>query len=103
MRGLAALQAGLDAADVLAVTALGEIAALKPDGTLAWSGRPTTAALSFPAAVAAAPGSLPTAYAGSQDGKLYAIVVDGPPDTTAPWPKAHHDVRNTANAGSPLP
>ncbi len=103
VRGLAALQAGPDAADILAVTALGEIAALRPDGALAWSGRPTTAALSFPAVVDAAPGGLPTAYAGSQDGKLYAVVVDGAPDTTAPWPKAHHDVRNTGNAGSSLP
>ncbi|HET6922771.1 MAG TPA: hypothetical protein VFI16_06455, partial [Anaeromyxobacteraceae bacterium] len=102
-RGLAALSPGPDGADVVATTALGEITALKPDGTPAWSGRPTTAALSFPAAVAAAPGGLPTAYAGSQDGKLYAIVVDGPPDAGAPWPKAHRDLANTANASSPLP
>jgi outer membrane protein assembly factor BamB len=103
VRGLAALQAGLDGADLLAVTALGEVTALEPDGTLAWSGRPTAAALSFPAVVAAAPGGLPTAYAGSQDGKLYAIVVDGPLDAAAPWPKAHRDLANTANASSPLP
>ncbi len=61
------------------------------------------AALSFPAVAPAAPGGLPTAYAGSQDGKLYAVVVDGPLDATAPWPKAHHDLANTANASSPLP
>ncbi|HYQ80091.1 MAG TPA: hypothetical protein VEP68_01250, partial [Anaeromyxobacteraceae bacterium] len=103
VRGLAALQPGLDAADVLAVSALGEVAALKPDGTVAWSGRPTTAALSFPAVADAGAGGLPTAYAGSQDGKLYAIVVDGPLDAAAPWPKAHHDLANTANASSPLP
>jgi hypothetical protein len=103
VRGLAALEAGLDRADVLAITALGEFAALKSDGTVAWSGRPTTAALSFPAVVGAAAGGLPTAYAGSQDGKVYAIVVDGPLDTAAPWPKAHHDLANTANASSPLP
>ena len=51
----------------------------------------------------AAAGGLPTVYAGSQDGKLYAIVVDGPPDMAAPWPKAHRDLANTANASSPLP
>ncbi|HEU4385071.1 MAG TPA: hypothetical protein VFR85_16425, partial [Anaeromyxobacteraceae bacterium] len=103
VRGLAALSAGLDGSDVLATTALGEIAALRPDGTIAWSGRPATAALSFPAVVPAAPGGLPTAYAGSQDGKLYAVVVDGPLDAAAPWPKAHHDLANSANASSPLP
>jgi outer membrane protein assembly factor BamB len=103
VRGLAALSTGLDGADVVATTALGEIAALRLDGTVAWSGRPTTAALSFPAVADAAAGGLPTAYAGSQDGKLYAIVVDGPLDAAAPWPKAHHDLANTANASSPLP
>ncbi len=103
VRGLAALAPGPDGADILATTALGEVAALKPDGTVAWSGRPTTAALSFPAVADAAGGGLPTAYAGSQDGKLYAIVVDGPLDAAAPWPKAHHDLANTANASSPLP
>ena len=103
VRGLAALSAGLDGADVVATTALGEVAALRPDGTVAWSGRPTTAALSFPAVADAAAGGLPTAYMGSQDGKLYAIVVDGPLDAAAPWPKAHHDLANTANASSPLP
>ncbi len=47
--------------------------------------------------------SLSTAYFGCIDGKLYAVIVDGQLDTTAPWPKAHHDARNTGNAGSPLP
>jgi hypothetical protein len=103
VRGLAALEPGLDGAELLAVSAVGEVAALRPNGTVAWSGRPTTAALSFPAVADAAAGGLPTAYAGSQDGKLYAIVVDGPLDAAAPWPKAHHDLANTANASSPLP
>jgi len=44
-----------------------------------------------------------TAYFGGDDGKLHAVVVDGHLDTAAPWPKAHHDVRNTSNAGSSLP
>ena len=34
------------------------------------------------------------------DGKLYAVVVDGQLDVTAPWPKAFHDPRNTSNAGT---
>ena len=41
-----------------------------------------------------------TAYVAGADGKLYAVVVDGQLDTTAPWPKAFHDPRNTSNAGT---
>jgi hypothetical protein len=44
-----------------------------------------------------------TAYFGCADGNLYAVIVDGRLDTTAPWPKSHHDTRNTGNAAAPLP
>jgi hypothetical protein len=60
--------------------------------------------LSFPAiAPAASADTLPTLYTGSADGKLYAVVVDSGLDTTSPWPKSHHDLRNTGNAAAPLP
>ncbi len=40
-----------------------------------------------------------TAYLAGADGTLYAIIVDGALDTSAPWPKAFHDPQNTSNAG----
>ena len=43
---------------------------------------------------------LSTAYISSASGKLYAVIVDGELDTSAPWPKAFHDPRNTNNAGT---
>lgn len=51
------------------------------------------------AKVSGAPGVL---YFGSNNGKLYAIIVDSRGiDTTAPWPKYQHDPRNTGNADTP--
>jgi hypothetical protein len=44
--------------------------------------------------------SLSYAYFTSADGKLHQVVVDGALDTSAPWPKAWHDPRNTGNAAS---
>ncbi|WNG30668.1 PQQ-like beta-propeller repeat protein [Cystobacter fuscus] len=42
-------------------------------------------------------------YAASQDGRVFAIVVDSPGlDSTAPWPKYQHDSRNTGNPSTPL-
>ncbi|OJH42310.1 hypothetical protein BON30_03640 [Cystobacter ferrugineus] len=50
--------------------------------------------------VAGMPGVL---YAASQDGRVFAIVVDSPGlDSTAPWPKYQHDSRNTGNPDTPL-
>jgi hypothetical protein len=40
-----------------------------------------------------------TAYLAGADGNLYAVIVDGALDTSAPWPKAFHDPQNTSNAG----
>jgi len=58
------------------------------------------AAFGFPSI---APGVRPVLYAGSADGVLRAVLVDEEMDASAPWPKAHHDVRNTSNPSSPLP
>ncbi len=42
---------------------------------------------------------LSTAYFPASSGKLYAVIVDGKLDASAPWPKAFHDPRNTNRAG----
>ncbi|MBI5067827.1 MAG: hypothetical protein HZB56_06265 [Deltaproteobacteria bacterium] len=65
-----------------------------------------TSALDFPT-IAPVPsgapaGTLPTLLVGSADGRLLRVVVDAPLDAAAPWPKAHHDVRNTGNSATPV-
>ncbi|QRN97513.1 PQQ-like beta-propeller repeat protein [Archangium violaceum] len=51
----------------------------------------------------ASPASLGTLYVGSEDGKLYAFVVDSRGlDTHAPWPRYQHDSRNTGNPETPI-
>jgi hypothetical protein len=48
-------------------------------------------------------GPLGVLYVGSVSGSLYALVVDSPGlDSTAPWPKYQHDVRNTGNPTTPI-
>jgi hypothetical protein len=96
---------------VYAVTASGGLHALADDGHEVWStasaGAPLGAfALTFPTvapADPAGPNRLPTLYVGSAEGKLYAVVVDKGLDPASPWPKSHHDIRNTGNADAPLP
>ncbi|HVP60842.1 MAG TPA: PQQ-binding-like beta-propeller repeat protein, partial [Myxococcaceae bacterium] len=42
-------------------------------------------------------------YSATTAGSLFAIVVDSPGlDSTAPWPKYQHDVRNTGNPSTPI-
>jgi PQQ-like domain len=42
-------------------------------------------------------------YVGSLGGNLFAVVVDSPGlDSSAPWPKYQHDVRNTGNPTTPI-
>jgi hypothetical protein len=43
-----------------------------------------------------------TAYFGSTDGHVYAVIVDGVLDTSAPWPKVRHDPQNTGNAATAI-
>ena len=103
--------------DTYAVTAGGGLYAVDADATasgmpvarIVWSteSEPTPplglAKLGFPTIAAAQAGGLATLYAGSADGKLYAVVVDSGLDAASPWPKSHHDIRNTGNAAAPLP
>jgi len=108
------LVAAADPADagapiVYAVTASGQLHALDANGTTVWSTSTEPSAplgrfaLSFPTIAPALPGQLPTLCVGSAEGKLYAVVVDTGLDASSPWPKSHHDVRNTGNAAAPLP
>jgi hypothetical protein len=99
----AAAAAGPDDPVLHGVTVLGRLFALRADGSVAWSASLASGALRFPTIAPARAGRLPTLYAGSADGKLYAVVVDTGLDTTAPWPKAQHDIRNSGNAAAPLP
>ncbi len=99
----AAVPGGTTDPILFAVTALGKVFAIRADGSEAWSGQVAAGALRDPSIAPGAGNGLPTLYAGSADGSLYAVVVDSPLDASAPWPKAHHDLANTANASSPLP
>jgi hypothetical protein len=104
--GLIAAAAGSpDGARIYAVTASSRVVALRADGTAAWaaSGDLRGASLVPPSIAPARPGRLPTLVTGSVAGRIYGVVVDTALDTTAPWPKIHHDLRNTGNAGTPLP
>jgi hypothetical protein len=109
--GAAVTGAAIVAADAsgvtsYAVTQAGGLFAVAGDGKTVWSapaGALGAVALSFPSVAPGASGGLPTLYAGSGDGKLYAVVVDSGLDPASPWPKSHHDVRNTGNASAPLP
>ncbi len=95
--------------DVYAVTAAGGLYAVDADGTsggnpaglVIWSTaglNPAplgTASLRFPAiAPARGVSDLPTLYAPSADGKVYAVIVDSGLDPGSPWPKAHRDLAN---------
>jgi hypothetical protein len=88
-------------------TAKGALHALRPDGTIAWSGQLSagTASLQpgniYTRGTEPAGAELSTAYFAGSDGVLHAVIVDGRLDASAPWPKAFHDARNTNRAGAP--
>jgi hypothetical protein len=84
----------------LAATDDGRVHALADDGTVLWSGALTSGLALGAGNLHTPPGSaFSTAYFSGADGKLYAVVVEGALDTSAPWPKAWHDPRNTSRAG----
>jgi hypothetical protein len=59
-----------------------------------------TASPNLSCGLGGAPGTL---YIGTETGQLYAIVSDSIGlDSTSPWPKYQHDIRNTGNPSTPL-
>jgi hypothetical protein len=102
--GLALAVVNATGAAIYATTSSGDLFALDQTGAVVWStvnasDQPLgTHSLDFPTIAPAVSGqNLPTLYAGSADGHLYAVVVDTGLDPASPWPKAHHDLRNTGN------
>lgn len=82
----------------LVATDDGKVHAIDEAGTVLWSG--ALASGIGAGNLHTPPGSaFSTAYFGGGDGKLYAVIVEGALDTSAPWPKAWHDTRNTSRAG----
>ncbi len=80
----------------------GKLFAIDADGAITWSasldettelrtGNLYTADASSPI--------MSTGYFSASNGKLFAVVVDGQLDASAPWPKAFHDPKNTNRAG----
>ncbi|GEJ57558.1 outer membrane protein assembly factor BamB family protein [Anaeromyxobacter diazotrophicus] len=109
VRGVLVAEQDRDGVVAYAVTADGQLYALAADGQARWSTVGEVSAplgispLTFPTiAPAASASQLPTLYAGSDDGHLYAVVVDSALDPRSPWPKSHHDARNSGDAGAPV-
>jgi len=73
------------------------------DGTVAWKRRISRSALQPPNIWTEPGATTSTAYLAGADGYLYAVIVDGTLDTSAPWPKAYHDPQNTSNARGVTP
>jgi hypothetical protein len=88
----------------------GHLEAHLPSLTLDWSEGLDTAPFEasptidcFRDAGVSSPSGTGVLYAASMGGNLFAVVVDDPGlETTAPWPKYQHDVRNTGNPGTVL-
>jgi len=101
--------AAVSGPDFMALTSQGRVVALSLKGGVKWSavlpGSPGSLAFPVvaPVPTGGSPYALPTLMAGSSTGRVVRVVVDGALDTAAPWPKAHHDLRNTGNTDAPLP
>ncbi len=84
-------------------TAIGKILARGSDGSDVWSTTLDPGNALRAANIYTPPGQtsnvMSTAYLASSSGKLFAVIVDGELDASAPWPKAFHDPRNTNRAG----
>jgi hypothetical protein len=88
---------------LLVGTKAGAIHAVRGDGSVIWSTSLDSTELRA-GNIYTPPGQPPgtvlsTAYFSATNGKLYAVIVDGELDASAPWPKAFHDPRNTNRAG----
>jgi outer membrane protein assembly factor BamB len=97
------LLAGDDA--VVVADGRGSLTALDAAGQVRWSTQlaPVATPLHPLNLHAPAGATRSTGYVPAANGLLYAVILDGRLDATAPWPKAFHDPRNTGNASTPLP
>ncbi len=85
-------------------TEAGELYALAEDGTKLWHGTVKAEVSLQEGNAVRLPGeSFSTAVFGADDGVVYAVLVDGRLDGSAPWPRSHHDPQNTANVQTPIP
>ncbi len=88
----------------LVPTTTGTVYAVRDDGTTAWSRALAPGEALREGNLHTPPGQtapvMSTAYFSASNGRLFAVVVDGALDGTAPWPKAFHDPRNTNRAGA---
>ena len=74
----------------------GYLYALNPDGSLKWGYQTGDWVFSSPAI-----GADGTIYVGSKKNYLYALRSSSPGLANSPWPKFHHDNRNTGRVGGP--
>jgi hypothetical protein len=85
-------------------TKAGRVYAIRGDGSTAWfgdlEGTELRAGNIYTPPSQQQGSVMSTAYFSGANGKLYAIIVDGALDASAPWPKAFHDPRNTNRAGA---
>ncbi len=84
-------------------TANGKVYALADDGQTRWSATLANGIALRAGNIYTPPGQaalvMSTAYFSAANGTLYAVIVDGQLDASAPWPKAFHDPKNTNRAG----
>ena len=102
VRGVPVLGAGQVA---YAMTSVGGLEARASDLTLLWSGQVSLGSFrGSPSLDCARQGAGEgVLYAASDSGEVIAVVVDSAGlDSTAPWPKYQHDVRNTGNPTTPI-
>lgn len=86
---------------LLVPTTSGMVYAIRQStGEVVWSTLVASQALQPPNIWTESGAKTSTAYLASANGTLYAVIVDGTLDTTAPWPKAYHDPQNTSNAAT---
>ncbi len=93
-------------ADALVVAdTRGNLSALDAAGSLRWTTQLSPAAIPLraPNLFTPAGADRSTGYLTAANGKLYAVILDGHLDGSAPWPKSAHDPRNTGNSATPLP
>jgi len=84
----------------LVPTSNGSLYQLDQAGNTVWSWVLATASLhdaNIAADINDSSRKFSTAYFGSASGTVYAVIVDGVLDATAPWPKVRHDPQNTGN------